>query len=158
MTRNRIQLLLFCILAPLGIFFWYLEATDTTITELVSPPTVVRIGTVALTVELAVTPEERIRGLSGRNEIGADGLLFIFPESADHGIWMKDMHFPIDIIWIGDDLTVVHIERNVHPETYPKVFRPRVPARYVLETESHVADTFGFAVGQSVVIPGRILE
>ena len=158
MTTQRIQLLLFIILVPVGFFFWYLHEKDMTVSELISPAPRMRIGDLAVRVELAMTPAERMRGLSGRDEIGTDGLLFVFPESDYHGIWMKDMRFPIDIIWIDEALTIIHIEHNVQPDTYPKVFRPRTPARYVLETNSHYVETFGYTVGQTVTLPVQVLE
>lgn len=158
MTTQRLQLLAFCILVPLGVFFWYLQSKDLTVQEFIYPAPWMRIGDLSLNVQLAVTAQEREQGLSGRDSIGADGLLFIFPESGYHGIWMKNMRFPIDIMWIGSNLKVVHIEENVSPDTYPKIFRPPVPALYVLETEARYVDTFGIAVGQEVVLPPRTIE
>ncbi len=158
MTTARIQLLIFCILLPIGIFFWYLESRDLSVQEFIYPAPWMRIGDLSLDVQVAATPKEREQGLSGRDSIGADGLLFVFPESGYHAIWMKNMRFPIDIIWIGADLKVVHIEENVSPDTYPRMFRPQSPARYVVETEARYVDTFGVAVGQEVVLPPGTLE
>lgn len=85
-------------------------------------------------IKVAETLPQRVQGLSGIQELplGA-GLLFVFPTDDIHGIWMKDMNFPIDIVWINSEYVVVHIERNVSPDTYPRVFRPSEHARYVLE-------------------------
>ncbi|MEZ4200325.1 MAG: DUF192 domain-containing protein [Candidatus Paceibacterota bacterium] len=80
-----------------------------------------------------------------------------FDELDYHGIWMKDMLFPIDIIWIDNDLTVIHIEENVTPETYPAVFRPTEPARFVLEVNAHFVDQFQIKVGDPVTIPAADL-
>lgn len=153
MTRERIQVLAFCILLPLGVFFWYLHSKDMTVQEFIHPVPWMRIGDLSLHINFARTAEERQQGLSGKKEIGADGLLFVFPESGYPGIWMKGMLFPIDIIWIDKSLHVVHIEQNVSPDSYPKVYRPSQPAQYVLETKSHFVDTFGIAVGQEVTLP-----
>jgi uncharacterized membrane protein (UPF0127 family) len=158
MTPQRIQLLLFFIFVPLGILFWYLHQNDISLDEFTRPMLTMRIGDFALKIEVAETHEARVQGLSGRDSLDADGLLFVFPETDYHGIWMKDMRFPIDIIWISEDLRIVHIEENVQPETYPKVFRPREPARYVLETDSRYVATFGFTVGQEVTLPARLID
>lgn len=56
----------------------------------------------AVSVLLADTELKRIRGLSRRKTIGADGMLFVFPREDFHGIWMKEMVFPIDILWLVD--------------------------------------------------------
>lgn len=156
MTKQRMQLLAFCILLPLALFGWYLHDNHITLREFMYPAPWMRVGDVSLKVNLASTPLERERGLSGRDSIGADGMLFIFPKSDYHGFWMKDMRFPIDMIWISEDLKVVHIEKNVSPDSYPHVFRPTSPARYILETDAHFADTFDISLGQRVVLPPKV--
>lgn len=91
-------------------------------------------------IEVADTPEKRTQGLSGRESIADNyGMLFIFSEPAYHGFWMKDMRVPIDIIWISSTGTIVHIEHELSPDTYPDVFTPPSPARYVLETRAGYA-------------------
>lgn len=93
-----------------------------------------KIGDFSIVVEIASTPEERTQGLSNRDSLPTDsGLLFIFDESDFHGFWMRDMKFGIDIVWIDDGWTVIGVERNVLPETFPKVFYPPSKVRYVLE-------------------------
>jgi uncharacterized membrane protein (UPF0127 family) len=53
-------------------------------------------------VELATTVIQQAKGLSGRTGLGEnDGMLFLFNRPAIQSFWMKDMNFPIDIIWIG---------------------------------------------------------
>jgi len=88
-----------------------------------------------LQLEIADTDAERILGLSGRESLPAGmGLLFVFEEPGMHGFWMKDMKFAIDIIWLGENYEVLGIEKNVSPQTYPEVFYPPQPVKYVLET------------------------
>ena len=58
--------------------------------------------------------------------------------------------FPIDIVWIGEDMRIVGITKNVSPETFPEVFRPPLPARYVLETKSGLADTRAIEIGEYI--------
>ena len=79
--------------------------------------------------------EKRVLGLSNRTNLpeGIDGMLFIFPKSDTHGIWMKDMNFNIDILWLDDNFNVVDQRLNVSPDTYPESFTPSAPALYVLE-------------------------
>ncbi|MFW0870852.1 MAG: DUF192 domain-containing protein [Patescibacteria group bacterium] len=94
------------------------------------------IKDISYTLEVAHTRNARIQGLSGREHLASQqGMLFIFPENGYHGIWMKDMHFPIDIIWLSADWVVVDTARNISPESYKDhtTFTPSQEARYVIE-------------------------
>lgn len=160
MFLTRVQLVIILILVPVGLLFLYAENKDASIWDFFTPgEPVMRIGEIPIRVEIADTNSERVTGLSGRPKLeGIEGLLFVFPENDYHGIWMKDMHFPIDIIWISEDLEVVGIHKNISPRTYPEVFRPPEPAKYVVETNIHYVDTFGISVGQKVILPPKYLD
>ena len=93
----------------------------------------------AVTAELAVSDAERQLGLMFRPKINDDqAMLFIFEEEDTHSFWMKNMRFPIDILWLDKDRRIVHIEARVPPcaqgpcPSYPS---PQ-PARFVLEIRS----------------------
>lgn len=104
-------------------------------------------------VEVVSTPAARQQGLSGRKEMPQDyGMLFIFPMPGAHGFWMKDMHVAIDIIWLSDTGSILDIEENVLPDTYPNVFYPPEPVRYVLETRAGEARRKGWSEGELVPI------
>ena len=116
------------------------------------------IENLAIKVMVADEPDERKQGLSGVESLRElQGMLFVFDDSDTHGIWMKDMLIPLDIIWINDQFEIVYIERNATPESYPKVFSPREPARFVLEVNAFFSESFGVAVGDKVTIPASIL-
>lgn len=107
------------------------------------------INSITFIAERVSAPIDRTRGLSGRACIPSDtAMLFEFEQPEPQGIWMKNMRFPIDILWLNQDKRIVHIERAVEPSTYPDVFRPSTPALYVIETQSGA--TLGIAVGDSV--------
>ncbi|MBL7045497.1 MAG: DUF192 domain-containing protein [Parcubacteria group bacterium] len=99
-------------------------------------------------VEVAKTPEARRIGLSNRGalEFGR-GMLFPFSTNDTHGIWMREMLFPIDIIWLNEDLEVVDIKRDARVESYPEVFRPKIPAKYVLELSATSAEIYNIKIG-----------
>lgn len=160
MSSNRLQITILLILIPIGILYWYTETRDIPFKDILLPGTpIVHIGDLTHRVEIANTEEERKKGLSGRTDLkNVDGLLFVFPETAFHSIWMKDMLFPIDIIWIDENLTIINIERNVSPDSYPRIYRPERPARYVIETKIHYSDTFGIRPGQVIKLPQNYLE
>lgn len=116
------------------------------------------VDKVAFTASIADTPEERRQGLSGTPALDTyEGKLFIFDTSKKHGIWMKDMLFPLDILWFDENFTLIHIEENVAPETYPTVFAPRDPARYVLELNAFSAKTLGLSIGQRLTLPSGFI-
>ncbi len=103
----------------------------------------VRVG-----VEVADNPLARTQGLSGRESLQeGEGLLFVFDRPGRHSFWMKDMNFPIDIIWLEGDGDVVHIEKDVRPDSYPQTFTPRLPARYVLEVNAGFTENQNIKVG-----------
>lgn len=84
-------------------------------------------------------------------------MLFVFDVPGKYGFWMKDMRFPIDMVWISQDGTVVHIEREVSPSTYfdfnpPKTFVNTPDAKYVLEMASGTSEKYGLYLGTKVGI------
>lgn len=110
--------------------------------------TTLSIKGVQILVTVAATDAERIQGLSGRPSLGeGEGELFIFDAPARPGFWMKEMRFPIDIVWIDSDKKISQITPNVAPETYPRAFYPDSPVRYVLEVNAGWATRHSLAVG-----------
>ncbi len=77
-------------------------------------------------------------------------MLFVFEGVAVQCFWMKDMHFSIDIIWLDAEKRVVHIEKDVSPETYPRTFCPSKPAKYVIELSAGEASRSSIRPGQKL--------
>jgi len=106
------------------------------------------IGDVIFDVEIVDTPETRQQGLSDREGLAPKtGMLFVFQEPDFHGIWMKDMQFPIDIIWLDGELIVVDTAPNISPDSFPTIFYPSAPASYVLEVGAGVVERYGMRIG-----------
>jgi len=104
-------------------------------------------------VAVADTPALRERGLSSYTGLGPEeGMLFVFPQDGAYSFWMKDMLFPIDILWIDADGHIVHIERSVSPKSYPASFTPDSPARYVLEVPAGFSEEHGLTAGESTLV------
>jgi len=112
----------------------------------------------SITLELAATPQQRNIGLMLRPALAEDhGMLFLFPEPDRHGIWMKNMLIPIDILWLDDRKQVVDLAINVPPCRIEPclVYRPQAAARYVIELAAgaalraglHPGVTLSFTVG-----------
>lgn len=113
--------------------------------------------TLPLTVEVAKSPSALEKGLSGRDRVPEQGLLFFLPERRIPTFWMKEMLFPIDMIWI-DGETIVEITQDV-PAPPPSVllndlprYSPKVPADKVLEVQAGMSRTLNISVGDLVKI------
>ena len=103
------------------------------------------VGETAIQVEVANTDVKRVLGLSGKESLPFDeGLLFVFVEPGKHPFWMKDMNFPIDIIWINKHFFVVDVTEGIIPMTFPEIFEPSERIKYVLEVNA------GFAAKNSI--------
>ncbi len=109
-------------------------------------------GDIAIHADISLTPEERTLGLSHRESLcDTCGMLFVFPHDGPHSIWMKDMYFSIDILWLDAGKQVVHLAEDVSPESFPGTFTSPFPARYVLEVPAGFARRFGVSVGSRFV-------
>lgn len=138
----------FCVLFILGIIFAGGYVLYRTSYFSVSDRIAGEFGSVSLMLEVARTPKERGQGLSGRENLARnEGMLFAFKSEGTYGIWMKDTLIPLDIFWLDAQGAVIHLEKNVVPETYPNVFYSSIPARYVLETNAGFADENSIVVG-----------
>lgn len=68
-----------------------------------------------LTVEVVNTPASITQGLSGRSEIGSDGMLFVLGEKRIPQFWMKEMQFGLDLVWIREGRIVSITPHVPHP-------------------------------------------
>lgn len=103
--------------------------------QLMAPVSSARIGNDTFKLRVVQTPAERTQGLSGVSALQPDeGMLFIFPDEDYHGIWMKDMHLALDVLWLNNERVVVHIEQALDPLLgTSQTFYPSEPALYVIE-------------------------
>jgi len=102
------------------------------------------------TIHALVSADEtaREKGLGDRDSLPSDeGMLFIFPQAGSYGFWMKDMSFPIDIVWMNAGHAVLGIASDVATSTYPDLFLPPSPVTYVLELNANAATNLGIVKG-----------
>lgn len=115
----------------------------------------VLIADALIHVEVAASLVQQVRGLSGRAGLAADqGMLFVYDEPGLRSFWMKDMNFPIDIIWIGKDRRVIDVDAGVRPDSYPQTFQSPAPAQFVLEVNAGMAEHQGIVPGAFVDLSG----
>jgi uncharacterized membrane protein (UPF0127 family) len=94
----------------------------------------------------------REQGLGGMESLPENTvMLFIFDSPDKYGIWMKDMRFSIDIVWLDEAGKIVWLENNVSPDTYPKVFFPPEKSLYTIEAKP------GF-IEQNQLVVGKVLS
>lgn len=105
--------------------------------------------TYGLTVARTVAAQEK--GLGGRSSMSTNqGMLFAFNGQAVRCFWMKDMHFPLDMIWLNSQKQTVYVLQDVAPTTYPDSFCPPELAKYVIELNAGQVRKAGIKLGQTV--------
>jgi uncharacterized membrane protein (UPF0127 family) len=110
-------------------------------------------GGVSLNIDYALSEASREKGLGGRLDIPDDyGMLFVFPKDGFYGFWMKDTLVPLDMFWLDAQGHVVSIAPDVQPDSYPHVFYPSSPARYVLETRAGFAHAHSVGIGTPLLL------
>ena len=113
-----------------------------------------KIADILVQASVAKTWAERIKGLSDTPFLPEEVVkLFIFDTMGEHSIWMKDMNYAIDIIWIDNQNKIVDIKKNATPESYPESFSPKTEALYVIETASGFVDKHKIKIGDAVTLP-----
>jgi uncharacterized membrane protein (UPF0127 family) len=107
-------------------------------------------------VEVVVSPAAIKQGLSGRPPLpSGNGMLFIFSSISKQGMWMIEMKFPLDIIWLDETMTVVHITKDCPPcpsKNECPTYSSRFKVKYAIELKAGDADAYGFAIGKSLFV------
>src|SRR3972149_828825 len=106
--------------------------------------------------KVVTSPGDRKKGLSGLDSLPLNlGMLFVFENKGSYGIWMKDMKFAIDIIWIDEDKNIVDMMTNAAPQPGRSdkeltIYRPRSDAQYVLEVNAGLTSLHNLQIGDKV--------
>lgn len=110
----------------------------------------------AFRVECVVSPAALQKGLSGRPSLASGtGMFFLFPTLSKQTMWMPDMKFPLDIVWLDETLSVVHIAYGLQPcvslfscPSSSSVY----DVKYAIEMPQGDAAKYGFAEGISLSV------
>jgi len=114
----------------------------------------------SIMMELALTPEQRAKGLMGREFMADDeGMLFVYPDQepypAEVSFWMKDCLIPIDVIFISRQGEIISIHEMEPPpagmpdkdlEAYPS----GGPVQFAIEVRGGLAEELGLKVGDLI--------
>jgi uncharacterized membrane protein (UPF0127 family) len=77
---------------------------------------IITINNFNLTAYSATNLVQHSKGLSIKDHLNEnEGMLFVYKEPVRYPFWMKDMKFPIDIIWLDNRSIVIHVEHNLEP-------------------------------------------
>lgn len=86
-----------------------------------------------------------------------EGMLFVFKRDAKYGIWMLNMLFPIDILWLDKDLRIIDIVEGAEPCRNIfgcRTYTPSKEARYVLELNAHASSKLSLHIGSKIRVEG----
>jgi uncharacterized membrane protein (UPF0127 family) len=110
-----------------------------------------------IAVELAADDATRTQGLMYRDHLADDqGMIFLFPSTAEYTFWMKNTLIPLDMIWLDENRRIVHVAHDVPPckadpcPSYP----PNAQAKSVLEVAAGVAAKHHLSDGQTLRYEG----
>jgi uncharacterized membrane protein (UPF0127 family) len=111
----------------------------------------IRLGNHDLLAQAAVSDATQEQGLGGKKCLDANqAMLFMFNKPDYYSFWMKDMKFPIDIVWVNARKEVVQVDVNVSQKSYPKSYTPAAPSQYVIEMKANQAGKIGLASGMQL--------
>lgn len=118
----------------------------------------VKIGENVFRAEVVETMSQKAKGLSFRDGLDKDSAMYFdFGREDKYGFWMMGMKFPIDILWIKNNV-IVGIEKNVPapaagtPENALKLYYPPEAVDRVLEINAGLSDNLGIRVGDNFII------
>lgn len=135
MLKKIINLAVFTLII-FGVFSYFLNVKKEVVFEKLDEYQTVSavVGGVETKMYVADTTEKITKGLSDVEKLEEnEGMLFVFPDEGERIFWMKDMNFPLDILWFNSNNEIVHIEENVLPENYPDKYGEGVSAQYIME-------------------------
>ena len=127
-TQTRVFFLIVASLSLAGLLGW---AAPKIISHFDSDHAILPNG-IRIELELAVTDQQRERGLGFRRELPEkSGMLFIYEKFENLRFWMKDCFIPLDIIWMDNEGKIIRIAENLPPS------KPGTPLSAIAQAESY---------------------
>jgi uncharacterized membrane protein (UPF0127 family) len=116
-----------------------------------------QIGSRTFNLEVADTIPTQEKGLMRRDSMPADhGMIFVFPDAANRGFYMRNTRFPLDIIFAGADGKVISI-KQMKPYDLTTIYSDG-PAKWAIELNAGTTQTTGIKVGDTLTIPETARE
>jgi len=106
---------------------------------------------VELEVFLALSRKQQARGLMFVEELGdRQGMLFVYRESHNISMWMKNTVLPLDMLFIRQDGSIARIEKETEPFSLDSIVAGE-PVLAVLELQGGIAEKYGIQPGDRVI-------
>jgi uncharacterized membrane protein (UPF0127 family) len=120
----------------------------------IAPPYAVINGHI-FRLEIPADEAAFYQGLGNRPSLSENtAMLFIYQQESYLSFWMKDMLFPLDILFLDSSLKIVDIQTMQPEPGVPdyelRSYRSSAPAMYAIEMNAGLADKLGFTVGMVV--------
>ncbi|MGC8479710.1 MAG: DUF192 domain-containing protein [Candidatus Micrarchaeia archaeon] len=117
--------------------------------------TTLKIGKKSLNVMVADSFFKQMLGLMHRSSLKEnEGMLFIFNRETKMGIWMLNMKFNIDILWINSKKLIIDFKEDAKPCNSLfscKTMYPKESSKYVLELNSGYIKKEGINIGDKII-------
>ncbi|MFA6512362.1 MAG: DUF192 domain-containing protein [Patescibacteria group bacterium] len=108
-----------------------------------------------LSLPVAQTEDELQRGLMNRRSLeDGEGMILAYDEPSLHSIWMKNVYFNLDLLWVEND-TVMYLLPNTQRAAgveNPPIYSPDAPSTYVVEFPAGYAKTHAIEQGGILMI------
>ena len=110
-------------------------------------------GCILFDIYIANSSKQRSQGLMFIRAMGEyEGMLFIYSQSAEISMWMKNTLIPLDMLFIDDQLKVAVIHKDATPLS-TDIISSGVPVNGVLELNGGSTEKFGIAPGDQIIFP-----
>ena len=104
---------------------------------------------ICVKLERVASPSSRQLGLSNRPSLAWDrGMLFDYQQPNQYCMWMKDMHFSLDMLWLNEQYEIIAMREQISPDTYPRSFCGPETAYYVVEVNAGIVQAGDLRLGQ----------
>ena len=113
---------------------------------------------VSITIDIADTPETRIKGLMERWSIpDLHGMLFIFNQPEIQRFWMHNTPLSLDMIFVDENRRILNIAESTTPMS-KQTYSSRGPAKYVVEVKAGFSKRYGIEEGMIVQWQARQIK
>ncbi|MDL5054469.1 DUF192 domain-containing protein [Oscillatoria laete-virens NRMC-F 0139] len=110
------------------------------------------VGLKPVTAEIALTPEEKRRGLMGRTHLGEnEGMLFVYPTPRQASFWMKNTSLPLSIAY-ADAEGVIQEIHDLEPHSLTAVTSRHFGIKYALEMNRGWFEKNGVSTKQKISV------
>ncbi len=159
-TRAQVLIPITIAAVIVGVAGIYSMPSDAKFESVEFPRGTVKIDNVVLVVQIADTGPLLAQGLMFQEEMPFDqGMLFVFEGEERRSIWMPNMQFSLDILWLDNEGNVLHIEKNIPPcktaletASCPSYKGDNKLAKYVLEVTAGFVDEFNITENSKLEI------